>query len=135
MLPCDDVPESNLRTWIHLIDFLLSLIRDKNSSLYYNLVKINPRGEIILFFLMPSQIVRSLSGLSSFRPSEQSSEEEERKQERKSKKPKSESESNSEEDEESESDSSPSESEESEAEVKKKKKVAKSSGADVKESR
>lgn len=116
--------------WIHLIDFLLSLIRDKNSSLYYNLVKNQSAllwGEIVLFFLIPRQIVRSLLDLSSCRSSEQSSEEEERKHERKSKKPKSESESNSEDDEDSESDSSPSESEESEAEVKKKKKVAQSS--------
>uniref|UniRef100_A0A674PRG2 AP-3 complex subunit beta n=1 Tax=Takifugu rubripes TaxID=31033 RepID=A0A674PRG2_TAKRU len=41
-LPSNDVPGSNVRMWIHLIDFLLSLIRDKNSFLYYYLVKINP---------------------------------------------------------------------------------------------
>uniref|UniRef100_A0A674NP05 AP-3 complex subunit beta n=1 Tax=Takifugu rubripes TaxID=31033 RepID=A0A674NP05_TAKRU len=36
-LPSNDVPGSNVRMWIHLIDFLLSLIRDKNSFLYYYL--------------------------------------------------------------------------------------------------
>uniref|UniRef100_A0A674MMM2 AP-3 complex subunit beta n=1 Tax=Takifugu rubripes TaxID=31033 RepID=A0A674MMM2_TAKRU len=54
-LPSNDVPGSNVRMWIHLIDFLLSLIRDKNSFLYYYLVKINPINRFSLNFLQAAE--------------------------------------------------------------------------------